>query len=61
MARLLGNVNAVGRSRIGRPLVNKWLGLAIVRDLAEKWGGTVIVGPADGGGTRIEVRLNAAT
>ena len=37
------------------------LGLAIVRDLAEKWGGTVIVGPADGGGTRIEVRLNAAT
>ena len=37
------------------------LGLAIVRDLAEKWGGTVIVGPADGGGTRIEVRLHAAT
>ena len=37
------------------------LGLAIVRDLAEKWGGTVVVGPADGGGTRIEVRLNAAT
>jgi two-component system, OmpR family, sensor kinase len=37
------------------------LGLAIVRELAEKWGGTVIVGPADGGGTRIEVRLNAAT
>jgi signal transduction histidine kinase len=37
------------------------LGLAIVRDLAEKWGGTVIVGPADGGGTRIEVRLNAVT
>ena len=36
------------------------LGLAIVRDLAEKWGGTVIVEPADGGGTRIEVRLNAA-
>jgi signal transduction histidine kinase len=37
------------------------LGLAIVRDLAEKWGGTVIVGPAAGGGTRIEVRLNAVT
>jgi signal transduction histidine kinase len=37
------------------------LGLAIVRELAEKWGGSVIVGPADGGGTRIEVRLNAAT
>ena len=37
------------------------LGLAIVRDLAEKWGGTVIVEPADGGGTRIEVRLNAVT
>jgi signal transduction histidine kinase len=37
------------------------LGLAIVRELAEKWGGTVIVGPADGGGTRIEVRLNAVT
>jgi signal transduction histidine kinase len=37
------------------------LGLAIVRELAERWGGTVIVEPADGGGTRIEVRLNAAT
>jgi signal transduction histidine kinase len=37
------------------------LGLAIVRELAEKWGGTVIVGPANGGGTRIEVRLNAVT
>jgi signal transduction histidine kinase len=37
------------------------LGLAIVRELAEKWGGTVVVEPADGGGTRIEVRLNAAT
>ena len=37
------------------------LGLAIVRDLAEKCGGSVIVGPADGGGTRIEVRLNATT
>jgi signal transduction histidine kinase len=36
------------------------LGLAIVRELAEKWGGTVVVEPADGGGTRIEVRLNVA-
>jgi two-component system, OmpR family, sensor kinase len=37
------------------------LGLAIVRELAEKWGGTVVVEAADGGGTRVEVRLNAAT
>ena len=37
------------------------LGLAIVRELAEKWGGTVVVKAADGGGTRVEVRLNAAT
>ena len=37
------------------------LGLAIVRELAEKWGGTVAVETANGGGTRIEVRLKAAT
>jgi two-component system, OmpR family, sensor kinase len=37
------------------------LGLAIVRELAEKWGGAVVVETADGGGTRVEVRLNAAT
>jgi signal transduction histidine kinase len=36
------------------------LGLAIVRELAEKWGGTVVVEQANGGGTRIEVRLTAA-
>jgi len=37
------------------------LGLAIVRELAEKWGGTVAVEPAHGGGTRVEVRLRPAT
>ncbi len=36
------------------------LGLAIVRELAEKWGGSVVVGQSDGGGTRVEVRLNPA-
>jgi signal transduction histidine kinase len=37
------------------------LGLAIVGELAEKWGGAVVVEAADGGGTRVEVPLNAAT
>jgi two-component system sensor histidine kinase TctE len=36
------------------------LGLAIVRELAEGAGGTLEVGPADGGGLRAEVRLPAA-
>jgi two-component system, OmpR family, sensor kinase len=36
------------------------LGLAIARDLAEKWGGSLTVQTAEGGGTRIDVRLRAS-
>jgi signal transduction histidine kinase len=36
------------------------LGLAIARQLVEKWGGTLNVESADGQGTRVEVRLDAA-
>jgi two-component system, OmpR family, sensor kinase len=36
------------------------LGLAIARELAEKWGGELAVGPADGGGTRIVARFRRA-
>ncbi len=36
------------------------LGLAIVRELAERWGGTVVVGSSEAGGTRVEVRLMPA-
>jgi two-component system, OmpR family, sensor kinase len=36
------------------------LGLSIARELAEKWGGELAVGPAEGGGTRIVVRFRRA-
>ena len=36
------------------------LGLAIVKELAERWGGTVSVGPGLEGGTRVEVLLHPA-
>jgi signal transduction histidine kinase len=42
----------------GAPHGGSGLGLAIVRELAEKWGGTVVVGAPAGGGTRVEVLLN---
>jgi signal transduction histidine kinase len=45
----------------GAPKGGTGLGLAIVRELAEKWGGSVVVESADGGGTRVEVRLSPAT
>lgn len=43
---------------VGAPAGGSGLGLAIVRELAEKWGGTVVVGSPAGGGTRVEIRLN---
>ncbi len=46
----------------GAPPGGSGLGLAIVRDLAEKWGGSVAVdAPAEGKGTRVEVRLRATS
>jgi signal transduction histidine kinase len=41
----------------GAPAGGSGLGLAIARELAEKWGGTLQVLDAAGGGTRVEVRL----
>jgi signal transduction histidine kinase len=35
------------------------LGLAIASDLAEKWGGSLTVAAANGGGTRVELRLRS--
>jgi signal transduction histidine kinase len=43
----------------GVPSGGSGLGLAIARQLAEKWGGSLIVESAEGGGTRVEVRLDA--
>jgi signal transduction histidine kinase len=36
------------------------LGLAIARDLTERWGGSLLVRDAEGGGARIEIRLRPA-
>ena len=44
----------------GAPSGGSGLGLAIARQLTEKWGGSLTVSDADGGGTRIEVRLRLA-
>jgi len=35
------------------------MGLALARSIVENHGGQIVVGDADGGGTRIEVRLPA--
>jgi signal transduction histidine kinase len=44
----------------GAPAGGSGLGLAIARELAEKWGGSLQVRGAEGGGTRVEIRLLAA-
>jgi signal transduction histidine kinase len=45
----------------GVPSGGSGLGLAIARQLVEKWGGTLDVQSAHGEGTRVEVRLDAAS
>ena len=44
----------------GTPAGGSGLGLAIARQLVEKWGGSLLVADAEGGGTRVEVRLRSA-
>ncbi len=44
----------------GAPPGGSGLGLAIARELAEKWGGSLRVLEAEGGGTRVEVHLRPA-
>ena len=44
----------------GAPAGGSGLGLAIARQLAEKWGGELRIAPREGGGTRVEVRLEPA-
>lgn len=44
----------------GAPVGGSGLGLAIARELAEKWGGSLQVRGAEGGGTRVEIRLLAS-
>ena len=48
------------RARAARGLPGSGLGLAIVRQVAEAHGGTVVAERADGGGTRIVLRLNGS-
>ena len=48
------------RARAARGLPGSGLGLAIVRQVAQAHGGTVVAERADGGGTRITLRLNGA-
>ena len=48
------------RARSARGLPGSGLGLAIVRQVAQAHGGTVVAERADGGGTRIVLRLNGA-
>ncbi len=45
----------------GAPSGGSGLGLAIARELSEKWGGSLEIADADGGGSRIELRLRPAT
>jgi len=49
------------RARSARGLPGSGLGLAIVRQVAQAHGGTVVAEHADGGGTRIVLRLNGST
>ena len=44
----------------GAPAGGSGLGLAIARELAGKWGGSLLVRGREGGGTRVELRLLAA-
>jgi two-component system sensor histidine kinase MprB len=46
------------RARSARGLPGSGLGLAIVRQVAQAHGGTVVAEHADGGGTRVVLRLN---
>ena len=48
------------RSRAARGLPGSGLGLAIVRQVAVAHGGTVVAERAEGGGTRVVLRLNGA-
>jgi len=48
------------RASAARGLPGSGLGLAIVRQVAEAHGGGVVAERAEGGGTRIVMRLNGA-
>jgi two-component system sensor histidine kinase MprB len=48
------------RARAARGLPGSGLGLAIVRQVAQAHGGTVVAEHAEGGGTRIVLRLNGS-
>jgi two-component system sensor histidine kinase MprB len=48
------------RARSARGLAGSGLGLAIVRQVAEAHGGAVVAERAEGGGTRVVLRLNGA-
>ncbi len=48
------------RARTARGMAGSGLGLAIVRQVAEAHGGTVVAERAEGGGTRMTLRLNGA-
>jgi two-component system, OmpR family, sensor histidine kinase MprB len=49
------------RSRSARGRPGSGLGLAIVRQVAVAHGGEVVAEPADGGGTRMTLRLNGSS
>jgi two-component system sensor histidine kinase MprB len=49
------------RAPSARGLPGSGLGLAIVRQVAEAHGGTVVAERAEGGGTRVVLRLNGAS